>query len=369
MSKCPYCDFNSHVRPQAEGKRLAAALHRELAFEAARLGLRPLASIFFGGGTPSLMDPEEAARLIEAAKRFFPPRDDLEVTLEANPTTVEAAKLAAFREAGVNRLSLGVQSFDEEALRFLGRAHGVAEARRAIAAAQPLFPRLSIDLIYARPGQSESAWRAELDEALGLGLSHLSLYQLTLEPGTAFAARAARGEIRLPEPEEAARLYELTLERAAEAGLLAYEVSNLARPGAECRHNLTYWRYGAYLGIGPGAASRIRLGGTLLALSRIRSPERWMREVEASGHGTAEEEALSPTVRAREALMMGLRLAEGIDPALFLARTGVPLAEALDPAALAAAEAEGYVGWEEGRLRATPAGRLRLDGLLAALSR
>jgi putative oxygen-independent coproporphyrinogen III oxidase len=371
LSKCPYCDFNSHVRPAGEGRPLAASLRRELEAEAARLGPRRLSSIFFGGGTPSLMDAQWVAELIAAACRLFPPEEEdaLEVTLEANPTSVETGKLAAFRAAGVNRLSLGVQSLDEDTLRFLGRRHGAAEARAALAAARAVFPRVSIDLIYAHPGQSVRAWRAELDEALAFGLSHLSLYQLTLEPGTAFAARAARGALVLPDAETAARLYEVTLECTAKAGLAAYEVSNFAHPGAECRHNLTYWRYGEYLGIGPGAASRVRLGGTLHALSRHRSPERWRQAVEESGLGIAEDETLDPLTRAREALLMGLRLAEGIDPDRFAARTGLPLDAAIDAEKCTALEAEGYVSRAGGRLRLTPAGRLRLDAVLTALCR
>lgn len=369
LSKCPYCDFNSHVRPPEEARALAPLLRRELEAEAARLGLRPLASIFFGGGTPSLMEPEAVAALIETACRLFPPLDDLEVTLEANPTSVEAAKLRGFRAAGVNRLSLGVQSLDDATLRFLGRHHSAAEARAALASALAVFPRVSIDLIYAHPGQSEAAWRTELAAALSFGLGHLSLYQLTIEPGTAFAARAARGALRLPEPEEAARLYEVTVESTARAGLAAYEVSNFARQGAECRHNLICWRYGEYLGIGPGAASRVSLGGTLHALSRHRSPARWAEAVAAEGLGIAEAEPLSPLTRAREALLMGLRLAEGVEEHRFARRTGLPLGEALDRTALAELEAAGYVSRTEGRLRVTPAGRLRLDALLAALCR
>ncbi|HYZ31805.1 MAG TPA: radical SAM family heme chaperone HemW, partial [Crenalkalicoccus sp.] len=232
-AKCPYCDFNSHVRPQVDSARHVAALRRELALEAARAGRRPLASIFFGGGTPSLMPPEGVAALIADATALFEPRPDLEVTLEANPTSVEAARLTAFRQAGVNRLSLGVQALDDAALGFLGRQHDAVEAMAALEAARALFPRLSFDLIYARPGQEEAAWRAELRHALALAADHLSLYQLTIEPGTRFATEHARGAFRLPEDEAAARLYAATAEEAARYGLLPYEISNYAKPGAE----------------------------------------------------------------------------------------------------------------------------------------
>ncbi|WP_135467779.1 radical SAM family heme chaperone HemW [Crenalkalicoccus roseus] len=369
-AKCPYCDFNSHVRERVDQGRFRAALRRELAFEAARAGRRPLASIFFGGGTPSLMEPETAAALIADARALFDPLPEVEITLEANPTSAEAGTLAAFRAAGVNRLSLGVQSLREDQLRFLGRRHGAAEAVAALELARGLFPRLSFDLIYARPGQAEAAWRAELREALALAADHLSLYQLTIEPGTRFAAEHARGAFALPDGEAAARLYAATAEEAARFGLLPYEVSNYARPGAESRHNLQYWRYGDYLGIGPGAHQRLTLGGTLRAARRHRAPEEWLARVERQGHAITAEEALSPEERAREALLMGLRLAEGVDPARLRARSGRALEEAVDPAILAACLEEGYLAWTpEGRLRATEEGRLRLDALLPALLR
>ena len=377
-AKCPYCDFNSHVRERIDQPRWRDALRRELAREAVRAtgatGRRPLASIFFGGGTPSLMDPETVAALIADARALFDAPADLEITLEANPTSVEAAKLAAFRAAGVNRLSLGVQSLEPEALRFLGRRHDVAQAIAALEAARALFPRLSFDLIYARPGQAEAAWRAELRRALALAADHLSLYQLTIEPGTRFATEYGRGAFRLPEEEEAARLYAATAEEAAGFGLRPYEVSNYAKPGAESRHNLVYWRYGDYLGIGPGAHQRLGLGGALLAARRHRAPEEWLARVEREGHAVTEELALDPEERAREALLMGLRLAEGIDPARLLARSGRTLAEAVDPAMLAACLEEGYLAWTEpgsgtGRLVATEEGRLRLDAMLPVLLR
>ena len=369
-AKCPYCDFNSHVRDEVAAGRFVAALRTELAHEAARLGDRGLASIFFGGGTPSLMEPAGVAALIDDARRFFAPAPDLEITLEANPTSVEAGKLAAFREAGVNRLSLGVQSLDPAALAWLGRRHSAEEAIAALRLGREIFPRVSFDLIYARPGQSLDAWRRELRQALALAADHLSLYQLTIEPGTAFETAHRRGEIALPEPEFAARLYAATGEEAARFGLSAYEISNYARPGAESRHNLAYWRYEDYAGIGPGAHGRLSLAGARIATRRHRVPEIWAEHVERDGHGSAEESELTALEQAREMLPMGLRLREGIDPTRFRRVTGIPLAEALDPATLARAETEGYLAWDEdGTLRALPEGHLRLDALLAALVR
>ena len=367
LAKCPYCDFNSHVREQIDQAGFAAALRAELAWEADRLGRRSLTSIFFGGGTPSLMDPATVAALIADATRLFDPAPDIEITLEANPTSVEAASFAAFRAAGVNRVSIGVQSLDPAALAFLGRQHSAAQAIAALETGRKLFPRLSFDLIYARPGQTEAAWRAELRAALALAADHLSLYQLTIEAGTRFATLAGRGEIVLPEGELAAALYEATAEEAARFGLAPYEVSNYAAPGAESRHNLAYWRYGDYAGIGPGAHGRVSLGGALLATRRHRAPEEWAARVARVGHGTVEETKVAPPERAREALLMGLRLTEGIDAARFAARTGVALADALDAAMVAAAVAEGYLRWDGARLAATAEGRLRLDALLAAV--
>ncbi len=369
-AKCPYCDFNSHVRERVDADRFGRALRRELGTEAARTGRRRLASVFFGGGTPSLMPPDAVAALLADAGALFDAAPDLEVTLEANPTSVEAAGLRRFREAGVNRLSLGVQSLDDDALRFLGRHHSAAEAVAALEHARAIFPRLSFDLIYARPGQGEASWRAELRAALALAADHLSLYQLTVEPGTRFATEHARGAFVLPEGEEAASLYAATAEEAARFGLLPYEVSNYAVPGAESAHNLAYWRYGDYLGIGAGAHQRLSLGGDILASRRHRGPEAWLERVERLGHGRVEELALGPAERAREALLMGLRLDEGVDPARFAARTGTPLADAVEPAILEACLEEGYLRWAPaGRLVATAEGRLRLDSLLAALLR
>ena len=367
LAKCPYCDFNSHVRERIPQSRFRAALRQELEWEAARLGRRPLVSIFFGGGTPSLMEPETAAALIADARRLFDPAPDLEISLEANPTSVEAGRLAAFRDAGVNRLSLGVQSLREDALRLLGRQHTAEQALAALELARNLFPRLSFDLIYARPGQDPADWRDELRQALALAADHLSLYQLTIEPGTVFEARHRRGELALPDADAAAPLYSATEEEAARFGLLPYEVSNYARPGAESRHNLVYWRYGDYSGIGPGAHGRLGIGQRLIATRRHRAPEAWAELVERDGHGCTSEQPLAPTERAREMLIMGLRLSEGIDAGRFRARAGMEFWDALDPPTLRAALTEGYLELASNCLRALPEGRLRLDALLAAL--
>ncbi len=367
LAKCPYCDFNSHVRDRIDQTRFARALRAELAWEAARLGRRRLASIFFGGGTPSLMDSSTAARLIEDATTLFDPAPDLEITLEANPTSVEAARLADFRDAGVNRISLGIQSLDETALRFLGRQHSARQAIAALEAARASFPRISFDLIYARPGQDLPAWRAELDHALSLCADHLSLYQLTIEPGTVFEGMHRRGEIALPDDDVAATLYAETEAICDRHGLEAYEISNLARPGGESRHNLAYWRYGDYAGIGPGAHGRVTLGPDLVATRRHRAPEPWADRVEQHGHGSTAEEVVAPADRAREMLLMGLRLSEGIDLARFAARTGLPLSAAIDADVLRQAIDTGYLTHTDAHLAATPDGRMRLDALLAAL--
>ncbi|MBV9250864.1 MAG: coproporphyrinogen III oxidase [Acetobacteraceae bacterium] len=367
LAKCPSCDFNSHVRERIPQARFRTALRAELAWEAERLGRRPVTSIFFGGGTPSLMEPETVAALIEDVRRLFDVAADVEMTLEANPTSVEAARLLAFREAGVNRVSLGVQSLDPAALRMLGRQHSAEQAIAALETARATFPRVSFDLIYARPGQTEEAWRAELRSALALAADHLSLYQLTIEPGTAFEVLQRRGEIMLPDGDAAARLYNATGEQAARFGLLPYEISNYAGRGAESRHNLTYWRYGDYAGIGPGAHGRVTLGSALYATRRHRAPEPWAERVEQLGHGTVEQTALTPEEKSREMLLMGLRLSEGIDPVRFLARTDVALDAAVDLAVLRDAVDEGYLEWRRGRLAPMAEGRLRLDALLAAL--
>jgi oxygen-independent coproporphyrinogen-3 oxidase len=369
LSKCPYCDFNSHVRERIDQTGFASALLAELSWEAARLGPRRLTSIFFGGGTPSLMAPETVAALIEAACRHFAPADDIEITLEANPTSVELSRFAALRQAGVNRLSLGVQALDDASLAALGRQHSAAEAVAALEVARSVFPRLSFDLIYARPGQTMTAWRNELQLALAIAADHLSLYQLTIEPGTAFEALHRSGTLVLPDEATAAALYDATGAAAARVGLLAYEISNYAAPGGESRHNLAYWQYADYAGIGPGAHGRVSVGGTLLATRRHRAPEIWASRVARDGHGTTHEETVQARARAREALLMGLRLAIGVEADYFAARTGLQLEDALDSEILAASLEAGYVRRTATHLLATESGRRRLDALLPRLVR
>ncbi|MFO1062097.1 MAG: radical SAM family heme chaperone HemW [Dongiaceae bacterium] len=367
LAKCPYCDFNSHVRDAIDQPRWRAALLAELDHYAAETPGRRLDSIFFGGGTPSLMDPETVAAVIARATRHWPAAAGLEATLEANPTSVEAGRFAAYGAAGVNRVSLGVQALDDRALARLGRRHSAAEARAAIAVAQRHFARSSFDLIYARPGQDLAGWLAELDEALDLAAEHLSLYQLTIEPGTVFEGAARRGELVLPGEDDAALLYEATQERLERAGLPAYEISNHARPGAACRHNLVYWRYGDYVGIGPGAHGRLTLGGARLATRQHRAPEAWLAAVERAGHATRQREPVPEDAQVAEWLMMGLRLAEGVGEARSMRLFGRGL-DALVPAARRAPLVEaGYLESDATGLRATPAGRQRLDAVLRAL--
>ena len=360
VSKCPYCDFNSHVRAEVDEAAWQGALLADLAHEARLTPGRRLGSIFFGGGTPSLMPPATVAALIAAAERHWGFAGDIEITLEANPSSVEAARFADLAAAGVNRVSLGLQSLDDKALRFLGRAHDAREGLGALAVAQKAFARVSFDLIYALPGQSEAAWEAELSRALGHGTGHLSLYQLTIESGTRFATLAARGELPPVDPDHAAALFELTRARAAAAGLPAYEISNHARAGQESRHNLTYWRYGDYVGIGPGAHGR--RGGT--ATLRRRKPENWMAAVAASRHGIEAEDGLPPATRAVEALLMGLRLAEGVDLARIARATGLEIARLVDDKAVARLAALGLIAREGARLSVTPQGMPLLDAIL-----
>ena len=367
LKKCPYCDFNSHVRPQIDQARFRQALRTELAWEAARLGRRTLGSIFFGGGTPSLMDPTTVATLIDDATRLFDPVPGLEITLEANPTSVELQRLRDFRAAGVNRVSMGIQSLDASALQFLGREHDADQAIAALHLARDIFPRTSFDLIYARPGQEPRAWAAELDQALALSADHLSLYQLTIEPGTGFEALHRSGALVLPDDDTATDLYHATIDACARHGLQAYEVSNFAAPGGESRHNLAYWRYADYAGVGPGAHGRVTLDGQLRATRRHRAPEPWAARVETQGHGSTNEEVIEGPDRAREMLLMGLRLTEGIDAARFATRTGLTLTDATDPDTMARAIDAGYVTWDGITLAATIEGRLRLDALLNRL--
>ena len=363
LSKCPYCDFNSHVADTIDQGRWRAALLRELEHFAALKPMTEVTSVFFGGGTPSLMDPGTAGALIERVAALWPVAPGLEITLEANPSTVEADRFRDFRAAGINRLSLGVQALDDDALRFLGRRHDAGEALRALDIAGTLFPRFSFDLIYARPGQTPAAWRAELDRALALAGDHLSMYQLTIEEGTAFAPAHARGEFQLPPEDEQAEMFEITRALTAQAGLPAYEVSNHARPGGECRHNLTYWLGGDYVGVGPGAHGRLNNA----AFRQHRAPDIWLGRVEANGHATQESEALDPATRAEELVMMGLRLVDGIDADTFAAVAGQRLWDVLDARGLARMEEGGFVERTAHGLRATPAGLLVLNALTAEL--
>jgi oxygen-independent coproporphyrinogen-3 oxidase len=365
-SKCPYCDFNSHVRAGGiDEARFRAAFLRELEHWAALAPGRRVGSVFFGGGTPSLMSPATVGALIDAIARHWPLQPDAEITLEANPSSVEAARLRGYRAAGVNRVSLGVQSLDDNVLRFLGRLHSAQEALGAIEIARSIFERFSFDLIYARPGQTADAWRRELGRALQLAGTHLSLYQLTIERETPFAALHARGKLNVPDGEAAGALYELTQELTERAGLPAYEISNHAAPGEECRHNLLYWRYGEYAGVGPGAHGRVVAGGVRQATAAERSPERWAGLVESRGHGLAEAVPLTPGEEADEALLMGLRLAEGIDLGRLAALTG----RAPRAAALADLARSRLIERRAGnRIAATAAGRIVLDQLVLRLS-
>ena len=358
VSKCPYCDFNSHVRDTVDQEAWRDALLADLAHEARALPGRRLGSIFFGGGTPSLMPPATVAAILAAAQTHWQPTADIEITLEANPSSVEAARFADIAAAGVNRVSLGLQSLDDRALRFLDRAHGVDEGLTALATAQRHFARVSFDLIYALPDQRLPAWEAELTRALSFGTEHLSLYQLTIEPGTRFATEAAKGRLTIPDGDAAADLFEATRALTDAAGLPAYETSNHARHGAESRHNLTYWRYRDYAGIGPGAHGR--RGG--LATQRHKKPENWLAAVARNGHGLQIEESLVAHDRASEALVMGLRLREGID--LTHVATLAGGTAPIDWAVVERLEAQGLVARDPGRLRVTEAGTLLLDAIL-----
>ncbi|HZC38846.1 MAG TPA: radical SAM family heme chaperone HemW [Sphingomicrobium sp.] len=362
VSKCPYCDFNSHVRAGIDHDAWREALLADLAHEARLLPGRTLTSIFFGGGTPSLMEPATVAALIDAASAHWTPADNVEITLEANPNSVEAARFADLAAAGVNRLSLGLQSFDDKALAFLGRAHSAREGFAALAVAQKRFRRVSFDLIYALPGDTEDSWSATLAQALSLGTSHLSLYQLTIEPGTRFAALHAAGKLQPLAEDPAAALYELTGTMTSSAGLPAYEISNHARPGRESCHNLTYWRYGDYAGVGPGAHGR-RLG---MRTVRHRKPENFLSALRRNGHGIAEEARLSATEAADEALVMGLRLGEGIDADAIARRFG--LHSIVDWAKVDTLTASGHLMRDGSHIALTRRGRLLLDHILGEIA-
>ncbi|MCK9552841.1 radical SAM family heme chaperone HemW [Aquamicrobium sp.] len=366
-AKCPYCDFNSHVRHQkVDQQRFVRAFATEMASMRARTGPREVTSIFIGGGTPSLMEPATVDAILGEVARNWTVPAGIEVTLEANPSSVEAERFRGYRAAGVKRVSLGVQALNDADLRFLGRLHNVSEALHAIRLAREIFPRLSFDLIYARPGQTPEAWEAELNEAIGHAADHLSLYQLTIEEGTAFHKLYAARKFEMPVPDLAADLYQLTQEVTAARGLPAYEVSNHARPGAESRHNLVYWRYGEYVGIGPGAHGRFVEDGTRTVTIAERHPETWAELVERQGHGIVDGERLTREEEADEFLMMGLRLVEGIDLARFETLSG----RTLPRRQLSILQEEGLVApVGNSGLRATPSGMIVLNSLVAELAR
>jgi oxygen-independent coproporphyrinogen-3 oxidase len=366
LSKCPYCDFNSHVRHAAiDEARHASAFATEIAATAARVPGRTVSTIFFGGGTPSLMQPATVGAILDAIGKHWRIAPDVEVTLEANPTSVEATRFRGYRSAGVNRVSLGVQALDDAELKALGRLHTAQEALDAVAIARAAFERYSFDLIYARPGQTPQAWTSELKRAIAEAAEHLSLYQLTIEADTPFAALRAAGKLAIPDEELARTLYDTTQAVCDAAGLPAYEISNHARPGAECRHNLVYWRGHEYAGVGPGAHGRLDIAGERRATATERRPEAWLMRVEALGHGLVTDETLSHVEIADEFLMMGLRLAEGIDPQRYEQIAG----RSLDPNRIAILREEGAVETTpDGRLRVTQAGFPVLDAVVADLA-
>ncbi|MCA0431671.1 MAG: radical SAM family heme chaperone HemW [Proteobacteria bacterium] len=363
-AKCPYCDFNSHVRHQpVDEMSFARTLVTELKSFHARRPHRTVSSIFFGGGTPSLMPPAAVAHVLDGIAALWPVAPDAEITLEANPTSVEAENFRGYRSAGVNRVSVGVQSLDAADLKALGRQHTPEEARAAFQLAAKIFPRVSFDLIYARPRQSRESWRAELSQALCEQQGHMSLYQLTIEPETRFADLFREGKLAIPEDDLAADLYDITQELTAQHGLSCYEISNHAAPGHESRHNLLYWRYGEYAGVGPGAHSRIADGDNRLAIMNEKHPETWRDRVASAGHGIASSETVTPQEQAREYVLMGLRIAEGISLARYEALAG----RSMSTAQIAMLSDLGLVTQKADRLAATQAGRRVLNGLIAEL--
>jgi putative oxygen-independent coproporphyrinogen III oxidase len=366
LSKCPYCDFNSHVRhAPVDEARFVRAFAREIETSANRAPGREVTSIFLGGGTPSLMAPQTVGAILDAIAKRWRVASDVEVTLEANPTSVEATRFRGYRTAGVNRVSLGVQALDDASLKTLGRLHTAREALDAVAIARAAFDRYSFDLIYARPDQTPQLWAEELKLAISEAAEHLSLYQLTIEEGTPFFGLHAAGKLKTPDEATARALYDVTQDVCAQYGLPAYEISNHARPGAECRHNLVYWRGEEYAGIGPGAHGRLDIDGVRHAIATEKSPEAWLTRVEASGHGIITDDHLNSEERADEFLLMGLRLAEGIDPKRYAALSG----RTLDPGRIAVLREEGAIVVDaDGRLRVTQAGFPVLDAVVADLA-
>ncbi|WP_454622143.1 radical SAM family heme chaperone HemW [Bradyrhizobium cenepequi] len=366
LSKCPYCDFNSHVRhAPIDEARFARAFAREIETTATRIPGRDVSSIFLGGGTPSLMQPQTVGAILDAIGKHWRVASDVEVTLEANPTSVEATRFRGYRTAGVNRVSLGVQALDDASLKALGRLHTAREALDAVAVARKAFDRYSFDLIYARPDQTPAMWADELKHAIAEAAEHLSLYQLTIEEGTPFFGLHAAGKLQTPDEAVARALYDVTQEVCAQAGLPAYEISNHARPGAECRHNLVYWRGYEYAGIGPGAHGRLDIAGRRHATATEKRPEAWVMRVETNGSGVVTDEVLNSEERADEFLLMGLRLAEGIDPERYTSLSG----RALDPRRIALLREEGAIAIDtNGRLRVTKSGFPVLDAVVADLA-
>lgn len=371
VSKCPYCDFNSHVVDKVDHGEWRDALLKELDFEARRNPDVELQSIFFGGGTPSLMDAMTTKAVIDAAKTRWQPVGDLEITLEANPGTVDLERFAAFRDAGINRLSLGVQSLDDEQLKFLGRRHTAAEARLAVKRAGQIFDRLSFDLIYARPGHTSDEWKSELSDALELlnnaGGSHLSCYQLTIEEHTPFKTEFDRGAFTLPDEDGGSDLYDLTQDVLTAAGLPAYEVSNHARIGDTCRHNVHVWQGGAYAGIGPGAHGRINSGGGVCSTQRLKPPAQWLKRVATDGHGSQNETVLTAPQRGEEMVMLALRLDSGLDLTVLERATGLPRFEIVSQENMMALASEGLLKVSENVLQTTRRGRLVLNGIVQTL--
>ena len=366
LSKCPYCDFNSHVRHAViDEARYVRAFEAEIAATAARVPGRTVSTIFFGGGTPSLMQPETVGAILDAVGKHWTVAPNVEVTLEANPTSVEATRFRGYRAAGVNRASLGVQALDDAALKELGRLHSAREALDAVEIARSVFDRYSFDLIYARPRQTPQAWAAELKRAIAQAAEHLSLYQLTIEPETPFSVLHTAGKLVIPDQDTARDLYDTTQEICDRTGLPAYEISNHAQPGAECRHNLVYWRAHEYAGIGPGAHGRLDIDGRRRATAAEKRPEAWLMRVESLGHGLVTDDVLTREQRADEFLLMGLRLAEGIDPTRYQALAG----RSLDPDRIKTLASEGFVESNgKGCLRVTPAGFPVLDAVVADLA-
>ncbi len=367
LSKCPYCDFNSHVRENVDQDRWRTGLLAEIEYYANTLAPHPIDTLFFGGGTPSLMPPETVAAVIEAARDAWGFTENVEISLEANPTSVEAENFAKLADAGVNRVSLGIQALKDDDLAFLGRAHSVAEALQALDVASNCFDRVSFDLIYGRQGQKLAAWETELREAISFSTEHLSLYQLTIEPNTGFAGRVQRGEITMPTDDLQADLFLATEEITGAQGLVPYEISNFARPGAECRHNLNYWRSGSWIGIGPGAHGRITVDARRVATANSKRPETWLDEIEAGQVSMDDRHVLAASEIASETVMMGLRLAEGVSLAELERRTGLGRTETFNWKRVQSLAEEGFIGLAEDRLFVESKGRLVLNAILGSI--